>query len=102
MMPKAPTAQCSKPPPVNMLYMPRKPPPLFCPALDSKNLASASPSSPGTGTREVSTTMVKMIRDFSSGILKQLLSVLMMEVNIYELTERVFPPVAPVWLVRLA
>src|SRR5580658_2868697 len=50
-------------------------------------LVSARASSPGIGTNDASrqtprTTSVKTIRDFSSGILKQLLNVLMIEENI--------------------
>ena len=100
MMPSAPTAHFSNPPPVNMLYMPSSPP-AFLPGADSSHLLSAAPSNPGTGTRQAirhiaSTTMVKTIRDFSSGILKQLLRVLRMEVNIYGVTGQVFLPGWPV------
>src|SRR5882672_7705183 len=82
MMPSAPTAQRSSAPPVNMLYMPSNPPPSF-EAFSAKNFVNAAPSSPGIGimaaTRQIpSTIRVKTIRDFSSGILKQLAKVLTM------------------------
>jgi hypothetical protein len=70
-----------------MLYIPISPPPeLFLPAADSKNFASQGVSRPGHGTSDASrqipsTINVKMIRDFSSGILKQLPSVVKMDRN---------------------
>src|SRR5665213_3706732 len=87
MMPNAPTAQCSNPPPVKRLYIPRKPLPMFFPPPASKKALSAPLSKPGQGTRQAkrqipSTISVKTIRDFNSGILKQLLNVLRMALNI--------------------
>jgi len=85
MMPKVPTAQCSRAPPVNVLYRPRtEDPACWC---DSKNFASAAPFKPGIRTtassRQIASTInVNRIRDFSSGILKQLLKVVAMAENI--------------------
>src|SRR5438094_554095 len=74
MMPIAPTAQCSRAPPVNILYMPSTEFPV--PACFSKKSASTPPFKPGTRTtaakrQTARTSRVKRIRDFSSGILKQ-------------------------------
>src|SRR5712672_3419103 len=74
MIPIAPTAQCSRAPPVNMLYKPRTELPV--PACLSKKSARAPPLRPGTLTtaakrQTARTSRVKRIRDFSSGILKQ-------------------------------
>src|SRR5580700_3024545 len=85
MMPSVPMAQRSKPPPVNILYIPTNPPaapPAL--ALLERNSFKAAPFRPGVGMREAtrqmpSTIMVKRMRDFSSGILKQLLNVLKMD-----------------------
>src|SRR5207249_3216948 len=81
MIPRAPTAQCSSAPPVNMLYMPSTEAPLAACAL--KNSANVLPSRPGmritASNRQIASTIsVNKIRDFSSGILKQLLKVLAM------------------------
>src|SRR5260221_13687 len=86
MIPSAPTAQRSRAPPVNMLYIPRRPPPPRLAAC-SKNFDNATPSRPGIGIMAVSRQMprtirVKRMRDFSSGILKQLANVLTMAANI--------------------
>src|SRR3954454_21265188 len=82
-MPKAPTAQRSSAPPVNMLYMPRRLPAPCLLAFLAMYSASAPPSKPGIGimaaTRQMpSTIRVKRIRDFNSGILKQFAKVLAM------------------------
>src|SRR5688572_12561942 len=87
MMPSAPMAQRSRAPPVNMLYMPSKPPLSPWAAKSSKYFDSNAPSRPGTGSTEITrqiprTSRVKMIRDFSSGILKQFANVLMMVFSI--------------------
>src|SRR5438552_9450945 len=81
MMPKAPMAQFSSAPPVKRLYMPSTEAPLA--AWDLKNAANTAPSSPGmritASIRHIARTIkVNKIRDFSSGILKQLLKVLAM------------------------
>src|SRR5664279_1936276 len=78
MMPNAPIAQFSSAPPLNMLYSPSNEP--APPLLLSKNAGSDVASSPGTCTTAVSLQMartkaVNKIRDFNSGILKQLLNV---------------------------
>src|SRR5215213_7114462 len=83
MMPSAPTAQCSKAPPVKRLYIPKTPPPAPLWACFSKNFVSATPSKPGTRTNAisrqiVSNNTVNQIRDLNSGILKQFLNVLVM------------------------
>ena len=83
MIPSAPTAHFSKPPPVNMLYIPSKPLPRFA-APDRSRPSSARRPSRECGTRPISrqipnTISVNKIRDFSSGILKQLLNVLRMD-----------------------
>jgi hypothetical protein len=69
-----------------MLYMPINPLEFF-PAPDRKYSAIAALSRPGVGTSEArrqipSNSSVNMIRDFSSGILKQLPKVVKMEENI--------------------
>src|SRR6186997_2278318 len=84
MMPRAPTAQCSRAPPVNRLYIPNTPP--LPPADLSKNAVSATPSRPGIRTNAINRQTARMatvnkIRDFNSGILKQLVNVLAMEAN---------------------
>src|SRR6266704_1449078 len=84
MIPKAPTAQRSSAPPVNMLHRVSTPPaPASLAAWFSKYSDHAAPFKPGIGiiavTRQMpSTISVKMIRDLSSGILKQLTNVLAM------------------------
>src|SRR5436190_22962249 len=85
MIPSVATAQRSSAPPVNMLYMPSKPP-LPCLDILSKYSLRAWPLRPGMGIIEASrqmprTTSVKMMRDLSSGILKQLAKVLAMARN---------------------
>src|SRR5580658_3454242 len=95
MIPSAPTAHRSNPPPVNMLYMFNKPPAPAFPGAESKYFLNASPSNPGTGTNEASrqiasTRTVKPMRDFSSGILRQLFRVLRMDVNIGNSLGRLF------------
>src|SRR5579872_1734474 len=95
MIPNVPTAQRSKPPPVNRLYIPKKPLVLL-PPLVWKYVVSKPAFKPGQGISEANrqtpkTTSVKTIRDLSSGILKQLSNVLKMEENISALT---WPPVA--------
>src|SRR6266850_6321571 len=84
-MPSAPRAQCSNAPPVNKLYIPSME--LPAPACCAKKSASAFPFNPGIRTtassRQMARTIrVKMIRDLSSGILKQLLKVLAREASI--------------------
>src|SRR5664280_2556578 len=84
MMPSDPMAQCSNAPPAKVLYRPSIPPPLC--ALWLKKLVSASPFKPGIRIQVIkrqiaSTPSVNKIRDFSSGILKQLVNVLAMERN---------------------
>src|SRR5713101_4398146 len=84
MIPKAPTAQRSSAPPVNMLHMVRTPPaPESLAACFSKYSDSAAPFKPGIGiiavTRQMpSTRSVNRILDLSSGILKQFANVLAM------------------------
>ena len=94
MMPSAPTAQCSSAPPVNMLYMPSN----AAAALRRALLGNKPPARrhPDPGMRIIaarrqiaSTTSVNRIRDFSSGILKQLLKVLVMEASM--VSEKVTP-----------
>ena len=70
-----------------MLYMPIRPLALARPRPLRNSPQQRPLSSPGTGTSEArrqmpSTIMVNKIRDFSSGILKQLLRVVKMEENI--------------------
>src|SRR5712692_8332603 len=84
MMPKAPTAQRSSAPPVNMLHMVSTPPAHgSLAAYFSKDSDNAAPFKPGIGiiavTRQMpSTSSVNRILDLSSGILKQFLNVLAM------------------------
>src|SRR6185369_12531468 len=88
MMPSAPTAQCSSAPPVNKLYIPSTDAPAA--AWSWTYCANTPPSRPGMRTtaasRQIaSTIMVNRIRDFSSGILKQLLKVLAIAANMDQL-----------------
>src|ERR1039458_6838633 len=85
MMPSAPTAQLPSAPPANVLYITSNPAPDW--EFSLKNFASAWPSIPGMTMKAVSrqtasSMIVNKIRDFSSGILKQLPRVLAMERNI--------------------
>src|SRR5205085_12391479 len=78
-------AHCLSAPPVTMLYMP-KTELAIAPRWLSNQARSAVPSNPGTGTHAITRQMprtrsVKIIRDFSSGILKQFANVLMIARN---------------------
>src|SRR5208282_2825577 len=80
MMPSDPMAQCSNAPPANVLYMPSNPPP---PWARLKYSVNAVPFKPGMriyaiNRHTANKPNVNKIRDFSSGILKQLANVLKM------------------------
>src|ERR1035437_243883 len=84
MMPSEPMAQCSNAPPAKVLYIPSRPP---SPPLVAKKFVRASPFKPGmrmTASRRqtAKSPSVNKILDLSSGILKQLPSVLAIERNI--------------------
>ena len=88
MMPSEPMEQCSMPPPVNMLNRPSTPPRSFL----SMYSASAAPFSQGMGMSDArrqiaSTPTVNKIRDFNSGILKQLANVVTMLRNMVWVTD---------------
>src|SRR5882757_774709 len=89
MMVNAPIAQFCNAPPENELSKPMAPPPELREA-SSTALFNVAPSNPGRWMYAVKrqiarTTTVKIIRDFNSGILKQLLKVLTMERNMARL-----------------
>src|SRR5688500_5981461 len=88
-MPSAPMAHCFNAPPVNRLYMPTTEFDIL-PAFESNHSRNALPSRPGTGTQAMTrhkkrTASVKRIRDFNSGILKQLAKVLKRLANMQSL-----------------
>ena len=84
MMPSVPMAQCSIAPPANVFNIPSGPPP--CEWCVEIMLQAPCRSNPGMRIHAISRTTastpsVNKIRDFSSGILKQLPNVLKMERN---------------------